>query len=422
VPDPHPSAAGRHVLAELAGADAAVLDDAAALRTLLHDALVAAGATVRRTVAERFTPQGVTVLALLAESHASIHTWPEHGTAHVDVFTCGDAADPGRAVRALAAAVGARITTLETVRRGGPRAVVEPIAPGLTRRWEVGAVHHAATTPYQRVLIADTAHGITLFCDDERQSAEATQLVYHEALFLPAALLARHCERVLVIGSGEGVVSELAVAAGAGTVDHVDIDRDCVRACARHLPYGYTPAALDAAERHDGPVRMHYADGAGFVEAARPEPPGYDVIVVDLPDERPDEPDAALNRLYAPEFLTRCADLLAAGGVVVSQAGSPALWRSGTLHAAWRRFHDVFAQVVYHGSDEHEWSFLLGRSCAEPDPAAEMVQRLPRLPAPPASLDAAALRAHALAPFALRSRTATPPGDGGLSHPGAKDR
>ena len=98
---------------------------------------------------------------------------------------------------------------------------------------------------------------------------------------------------------------------------------DCVRACAAHLPYGYAPGELAAAERHEGPVRVHYGDGLAFVAETADR---YDVVVVDLPDERPDEPDAQLNRLYGAGFLRRCAGLLTDGGVVVSQAGSPALW------------------------------------------------------------------------------------------------
>jgi spermidine synthase len=281
-----------------------------------------------------------------------------------------------------------------------PHVLDEVLAPGLTRRWRIDRVIHAEQTPYQRVLIAETSHGTTLFCDDERQSAESSQLVYHEALFVPAALLADRCERVLVIGSSEGVVCQLAVAAGAQLVDHVDIDAECVRACAGHLPYGYTPAELVAAERHEGPVRLHYADGHTFVEEATAR---YDVIVVDLPDERPDEPDAQLNRLYRSAFLRRCADLLTDGGVVVSQAGSPALWRNATLAAAWDRFHEVFAQVVPFVSDEHEWVFLSGRASAAADPVAAAVSRLDRLDVPPTSIDGPALRSRTVAPYHLRN-------------------
>jgi S-adenosylmethionine decarboxylase len=110
--------AGRHVLAEFHGVHAAVLDDVAGLRRALEDALRAAGATVCQVVAQRFVPQGVTVLALLSESHASVHTYPEVGSMFVDVFTCGDQADPELAVRLLADALGGADTTMTTVHRG----------------------------------------------------------------------------------------------------------------------------------------------------------------------------------------------------------------------------------------------------------------------------------------------------------------
>lgn len=397
---------GRHALAELAVTNARVLDDAVRLRDALVEAVTTAGATVRQVMVETFQPHGVTVLALLSESHASLHTWPERRRAYVDVFTCGTAADPERAVDELARALDATITDRQVVSRGGERSTVdEPIAPGLVRRWELGAVHLDQRTPFQHLLIAETAHGTTLFSDNERQSAEATQLIYHEALFVPAALLAARRERVLVIGSGEGVVSEMAVAAGAELVDHVDIDRDCVRACAEYLPYGYTPSTLAAAERAEGPVRVHYTDGVAFVADRlrhRRDEDGYDIVVVDLPDERPTEPGAGHNRLYTAEFLTRCRKLLRDGGVVVSQAGSPARWRDATLRAALDRFQQVFAQVVPYVCAEHEWAFLIGRQVDATDPVAEMEQRLADLPYRPVTIDAAALRAGAVLPRGVR--------------------
>jgi spermidine synthase len=195
------------------------------------------------------------------------------------------------------------------------------------------------------------------------------------------------------------VVSQLAVAAGTGVVDHVDIDPDCVRACAEHLPYGYSPEDLAAAERHDGPVRVHYRDGLAFVVETTSR---YDIVVIDLPDERPDDPEAQLNRLYSATFLRRCAELLTDGGVVVSQAGSPALWRNATLRAALDRFRDVFAQVVPYVSDEHEWAFLTGRRVTGPDPVGEMAKRLDRHGSWPVTLDAEALHARSVLPFELR--------------------
>ncbi|MGH3729896.1 MAG: adenosylmethionine decarboxylase, partial [Micromonosporaceae bacterium] len=63
-------------------------------------------------------PQGVTAVVLLAESHMSIHTWPESGYAAVDVFTCGDQMRPERAVEQIRDHLGAATVTVQTVRRG----------------------------------------------------------------------------------------------------------------------------------------------------------------------------------------------------------------------------------------------------------------------------------------------------------------
>ncbi|WP_245783174.1 MULTISPECIES: spermidine synthase [Amycolatopsis] len=255
-------------------------------------------------------------------------------------------------------------------------------------------------TPFQHVLIGRTAQGVSLFCDEERQSTEATQLTYHEALMVPPMLLAKRLRRVLIIGSSEGVASRIAADAGA-LVDHVDIDREAVRACAEHLPYGYTPEELAAAERGDGAVRVHYRDGWEFLGDCEP---GYDVVVIDLPDEN-DDPAAQHNRLYGAEFLARCAAVLAPGGVVSSQAGCPTMWRNDTLITAWRRFTEAFGTVVYYGSDEHEWAFLSGRrEPGEPD------LRLEELAYRPETIDATALRGNTVPP--LRVRASAPPGRG----------
>ena len=90
--------AGQHVLAELEGVSPELLDDEQFLRHALGEALTQADATVLEVVSKQFEPQGVTVLALLSESHASIHTYPEVGAVFVDVFTCGTRAKPALAV------------------------------------------------------------------------------------------------------------------------------------------------------------------------------------------------------------------------------------------------------------------------------------------------------------------------------------
>lgn len=409
--------AGRHVLAELRGVDAAVLGDEQAVTDGLRRALDAGGATVLDVVAHRFDPQGTTVLALLAESHASVHAYPEASAAFVDVFTCGVQADPEHVVDALGRELGAAEVRAQVVTRGaglapgeGGREVDEPLAAGMRRRWRLDEVLWRGRTPWQDMVVARTAQGVSLFCDGERQSTEESQLVYHEALAVPPMLLADELRSVLVVGSSEGVVPRLALAAGATGVDHVDIDTECVRRCAELLPYGYTvdelAAAELAAERGDGPLRMHYADGWQFLADAAERGDRWDVVIVDLPDEPVEVTDPAQHaRLYGEEFLRRCADVLTPGGAVCSQAGCPTLWRNATLGRMTRRFDDLFTTVLPYCSDEHEWAYLSGRTDPVDDPVELAVSRLDRFPSL-ASIDADALRRGAILPFALRAATA----------------
>uniref|UniRef100_UPI003CCC38EB adenosylmethionine decarboxylase n=1 Tax=Edaphosphingomonas laterariae TaxID=861865 RepID=UPI003CCC38EB len=108
---------GRHLIADLHGC--ARLDDAAHVETVLRDAAAAAGATVLDVRLHAFGPgQGVTGVALLAESHISIHSWPETGYAAIDCFLCGRAHDLDAALAVIVAGLGATRVDRQVIARG----------------------------------------------------------------------------------------------------------------------------------------------------------------------------------------------------------------------------------------------------------------------------------------------------------------
>lgn len=91
--------AGTHLIVDLWGASQ--LDDLATVEHALRDAIEAAGATLLHIHLHHFTPNGgISGVAVLAESHISVHTWPERGFAAFDVFMCG-AAEPAKAIPVL---------------------------------------------------------------------------------------------------------------------------------------------------------------------------------------------------------------------------------------------------------------------------------------------------------------------------------
>ena len=114
---------GKHCILELYDCDPSKLDDETFLRHTITTAAQRAGATLLNLITHRFEPQGVTGLALLAESHISIHTWPENGYAAVDVFTCGDHTMPEKACEVLCEELEAGRHALRSFLRETPAAL-----------------------------------------------------------------------------------------------------------------------------------------------------------------------------------------------------------------------------------------------------------------------------------------------------------
>ena len=112
----HPS--GQHLLADLSAIAGERLTDPAELEQLMLRASHAAGATVLSSHFHHFgSSQGVTGVVLLAESHMSIHTWPESGFAALDIFMCGGS-KPQRALQVIQEALQAGECAVQTVLRG----------------------------------------------------------------------------------------------------------------------------------------------------------------------------------------------------------------------------------------------------------------------------------------------------------------
>ena len=117
----------KHLLLELYGCDCEKLNDESFLRCTLNKAAKIAKATVLNLISNKFEPQGVTAIALLAESHISIHTWPESNYSAVDIFTCGQNMMPNLASQYLIQALMAEEHYLRIIERNPPKAEFKEI-------------------------------------------------------------------------------------------------------------------------------------------------------------------------------------------------------------------------------------------------------------------------------------------------------
>jgi len=115
----------KHLLLELYKCDYEKLNDESFLRCSLNRAAKFAKATVLNLISNKFEPQGVTAIALLAESHISIHTWPESSYSAVDIFTCGRNMLPELASQYLIEALKAEEHSLRVIERNPPATVLK---------------------------------------------------------------------------------------------------------------------------------------------------------------------------------------------------------------------------------------------------------------------------------------------------------
>ena len=116
------SALGSQLLADLYGCDRAILDDPQAITDILLEAARRCGATIVDRCFHRFSPQGVSGVVVIAESHLAIHTWPEHGYAAADLFTCGTALRPDDCFAYLRQALRSQDHRMHVLERGLPPA------------------------------------------------------------------------------------------------------------------------------------------------------------------------------------------------------------------------------------------------------------------------------------------------------------
>lgn len=111
-------ALGRHILLELNNCNREVLNDIDQLRKILISAARESGATILGESFHHFQPQGVSGVVVIAESHISIHTWPEYGYAAVDIFTCGDRVEADKASEDIIKGLQVKSPTSIEIKRG----------------------------------------------------------------------------------------------------------------------------------------------------------------------------------------------------------------------------------------------------------------------------------------------------------------
>ncbi|MBF0509253.1 MAG: S-adenosylmethionine decarboxylase proenzyme [Deltaproteobacteria bacterium] len=109
---------GKHLIIELYECDREIINDLEAVEHHIMESVRVSGASIIKPYFHKFSPHGISGMVIIAESHFSIHTWPEYGYCAVDIFTCGDLIQGDKAMNYLKEHFKCQNVSLMEIKRG----------------------------------------------------------------------------------------------------------------------------------------------------------------------------------------------------------------------------------------------------------------------------------------------------------------
>lgn len=367
---------GTHILLDLYGCDPGRLDDLEFLRRMCLEGVRRSGATIMGDHFKQFEPQGVSGVVIVAESHLSLHSWPEFSYMAMDYFTCSSRIDIEAAIayfqeqlspQKLVKSQHSRGEEIDGKQWAVPRAAgAEVSTPWFTEyHWEgeepeklllgfqyaIDRQLLRMRSDYQDIMVMENpVYGRMLFLDGFCVTTEKDEFVYHEMLSHVPLILHGSPREVLIIGGGDGgLLREVMRHPAVEHVDMVEIDPQVVAVAREHL------TAIGSAFE-DPRAHLEFKDGAQFVREAKER---YDVILVDSTD-----PIGPGKVLFQVPFYENCRDALRDGGIFAAQALSAWVQEKeqsamfSSLNMVWNHVIPYVATVPsYPGG---LWTFAIG--------------------------------------------------------------
>ncbi|MDA7552063.1 adenosylmethionine decarboxylase [Candidatus Pelagibacter sp.] len=276
---------------------------------VIHKIADAAKVTILNISKYKFEPQGFTILALLAESHISFHTFPEKGMISFDFFTCGKIS-PSIAINIIKKEFKFKRIVIKQFNRD-TKSLYPDIysSPGLQKSYVVNNVLEDFISKVgQHIEILDLEEfGKSLFIDNEIQVASNDENLYSGTFVNAGLKLNKDKENVAIIGGGDGGVARECISKGFNFIDWYELDPEVVEVCNKHLG----DISKKATEKNS--VKCIWGDAFQSIKSVKDDK--YDKIFVDLNDDQFCIDLAAKNM----DSLVR---ILKPNGVITAQVGS----------------------------------------------------------------------------------------------------
>ena len=336
---------GEHVTLDIIGTKKEY--DASFFEGLVNKIAEKAKVTVLNISKYKFEPQGFTLVALLAESHMSFHTYPEKGIISFDFYTCGKVS-PSIALEVIKKAIDHKRIIKKELNRDTISFYHDITSTkGLKKNYLVKEVLEDFTSKVgQHIEILDLVeYGKSLFIDNDLQVTESDEHIYSGTFVNSALKLNKSRDRAAIIGGGDGGVARECVSKGFGFIDWYELDPEVVEACKKHIG----SIGKNATEKNS--VKCVWGDA--FESIKKVEDDSYDKIFIDLNDDQFCIDLAAKNM----DSLVR---ILKPDGVITAQVGSQdkkPKQVNNWLNVFNKNFGNATLDRVYIPSFDSSWNF-----------------------------------------------------------------
>ena len=276
---------------------------------VIHKIAKAAKVGVVNISKYEFTPQGLTMIALLKESHMSFHTFPENGIISFDFFTCGQV-NPNISLEILKK----EIQHTSVVRKEFPRDTIHHYpdiysSEGLKKSYVVEEFIKSFKSKQGQFIevVKLKEFGNALFIDNELQVAENDEALYSSTFVNSSMKLSTSNSSAAIIGGGDGGVARECIKNGFNYVDWFELDKEVVEACQKYLP--------EVFKNINKSNNVNCIWGDAFQNIVSCENEKYDHLFIDLNDD-----PYCIN--LAEKNMKEIKRIVKKNGVITAQVGS----------------------------------------------------------------------------------------------------
>ena len=311
---------GQQFLVEFLGCSNRLINDKKALERILKTGIDTSGLHAVHIDGYQFQPSGVTLFAIISESHIAIHTYPEAQHASIDIFTCAPAGQGHMTLlNYLKVKLRPKAMRYIETQRGNPITVRQQSwfsefdTNGYEVRYHIKQYLLSKRTTYQQMDIIDNDDfGVMLFLDHELQIAESDAHIYNKGLIAPVVQSHKQLGSVAILGGGDGGVLYDLLNYKPLNVQLVDLDKQVIDSAQTYLRPICNNAFSNPA------VQIHIADANSFLEKTHS---CFDAIICDL-TMHPEKGMSKKREAYWRTLLAQVRIHLTKNGSVSLQCGS----------------------------------------------------------------------------------------------------